>query len=81
MIEERNCGIQLPNADAAEAAQLFNRRLTDEKWLTNARKEAVRLGEEQFNRDKLAARLESVLRRAVGDGSHERQIENAKKAA
>ncbi len=81
LIEERNCGIQLPNADAAEAARLFNQRLTDEKWLANARKEAVRLGEEQFNRDKLAARLESVLRRAVGEVNHKQQIENAKKAA
>ncbi len=81
LIEERNCGIQLPNADAEQAARLFHRRISDKNWLNNARKEAEKLGEEQFNRDKLAAQLESVLKRAVGESIEPQISGNLKSAA
>ncbi len=81
LIEERKCGIQLPNANAQEAASLFNQRISDDVWMKNARAEAVRLGEEQFNRDKLAIQLEAVLKRAVGDCGEEQSAENLKAAA
>jgi glycosyltransferase involved in cell wall biosynthesis len=64
LLEQTGAGIVLPPNDPQTAAQQLWSLLADKERLAYAGRAARRLAEEQFDRDKLAAKLEAVLKMA-----------------
>lgn len=65
LLRETGAGIVMPPTDAERAAQQLAELLSDHERLARAGAAARKLAEERFDRDKLAAELEAVLRKAV----------------
>jgi len=65
-IRQTGCGLVLDPRDLESAADSLVGAIRDDQWLARAQAAAARVAEEQFNRDRLAEQLESVLLRAVG---------------
>ena len=69
LLTTSHAGLVLDGKDPRSGAQDLSRVLRDPEWLREAGAAASRLAEERFDRDRLAKDLESVLLRAVGNGS------------
>ncbi len=65
LLERTGAGLVLDQGDLPGSAQRLVAALNDGEWLRKAGEASARLGEGEFNRDRLAERLEAVLRRAV----------------
>lgn len=65
IIESHGAGIVLDACDIASAANRLVNSIRDKEWLGKAGSICRRLAEEQFDRDKLAAKLENILREAI----------------
>lgn len=65
ILREHDCGVVLPPQDPPAAARQIVDALGNEPWLREAGRRARHVAETQFSRDKLAAKLEAVLRDAV----------------
>ncbi|WP_093882353.1 glycosyltransferase family 4 protein [Syntrophus gentianae] len=61
LIEKADSGIVLPPDDIPQAAKRLVNALNDKKWLDNARAASANLAKTQFDRNRLAKQLESVL--------------------
>lgn len=68
ILEREGAGLALPHADLEGAAQRLVAALRDPDWLARAGAASARLGDTEFNRARLAAKLEEVLQRAVATG-------------
>jgi glycosyltransferase involved in cell wall biosynthesis len=68
MIGETGCGLVLDPHDVPSAADRLVAGIRDARWLLRARNAARRVGEEQFERDKLARRWESAVLGVVAQG-------------
>lgn len=66
VLVDNDCGLALPPRDFAAAANLLDHAIRNPVWLREAGQLARRVAETQFSRDALAARLEAVLKNAVG---------------
>jgi glycosyltransferase involved in cell wall biosynthesis len=62
---DRGIGIILQPDNPMLAAQQLYDKLNDQEWCTTAAKRARELACNEFNRDHLAAQLESLLRSVV----------------
>jgi len=62
MIDQTGCGLVLDVHDPESAGEKLAAAVRDKQWLDDARAAARRVAEERFDRDKLAAVLESKLR-------------------
>jgi len=66
LLEETAAGLVLDPEDVEASASRLAGALRDEAWLERAAAASRRLGDEVFNRRKLALRLEEVLQEAIG---------------
>ena len=64
-IRQTGCGLVLDAHDIHAAAEKLVSAIRDPQWLSQAKNAARRVGQQQFHRDVLADRLESVLLAAV----------------
>ena len=69
MIRTTGCGLVLHPNDVESSAKQLTEAIRDPEWRFHARLAAARLANEQFDRDKLAATLESVLLEALPAGA------------
>jgi len=67
LLERTGAGLVLDQEDIPGSAQRLVAALNDPEWLKRAAAASARLGDTEFNRDRLTAELEGVLRRAVED--------------
>ena len=67
MIYRTGCGLVLDPHDLESSAHDLLAAVRDQQWLSRARTAARRVGEERFDRDRLAGLVESVLAAAVRD--------------
>jgi len=65
LIRRTNCGLVLDVQDVESSATRLVAALADRPWQQRARTAAARLALERFDRDKMAARFESVLERVL----------------
>ena len=65
LLERAGAGLALPYHDVEGAARRLVTALRDADWLTRAGEASARLGDTEFNRVRLAGKLEEVLQRAV----------------
>jgi glycosyltransferase involved in cell wall biosynthesis len=65
LIRETGAGLVLDRHDPGEAARQLVERVRDRPWLAETGTAALRLARERFDRDRLAAELEGVLRAAA----------------
>jgi len=65
LLEKEGAGLVLDPDDLRGSARRLVRALRDREWLARAGKASARLGEFNFSRDRLAGRLEKVLRQAA----------------
>jgi glycosyltransferase involved in cell wall biosynthesis len=65
MIRTTGCGLVLSPNDVESAARQLIEAIRDPQWCSRARTAAARLADQRFDRDKLAATLESVLLQAL----------------
>jgi glycosyltransferase involved in cell wall biosynthesis len=65
MIRETGCGLVLDPHDLVTAADRLLDVLGDRRWQACARRAALAVGRERFDREKLAAQLEMVLRNVL----------------
>jgi glycosyltransferase involved in cell wall biosynthesis len=62
---QNGIGLIMPNENPEHAAQLLLEKLSDPKWMSQARRRALDFAEGEFSRDRLASKLEVVLQLAV----------------
>ena len=65
-IRQTGCGLVLRPGDLESSADALVASIRDKQWLAQASAAASRVAEEQFDRDMLARRLETVLIAAAG---------------
>jgi glycosyltransferase involved in cell wall biosynthesis len=68
MIRTTGCGLVLGPNDVESAAKQLIAAIRDPQWCSAARAAAARLAHQRFDRDKLAATLETVLLQALPAG-------------
>jgi glycosyltransferase involved in cell wall biosynthesis len=73
IIREKDCGLVLPPHDVPAAARQVIAAVRNESWLRDAGIRARQTAERLFDRDRLAAKLESVLNTAVERQSRKEQ--------
>lgn len=61
LVNKHHCGIAAWNISIEEAAKELNEKMNDQGWLNQAAKSARSLAETEFDRDKLANQLITVL--------------------
>lgn len=66
LLKKTSAGLVLPPNDIALAARMVIKAVKDEQWLKSARKSALTLAKNSFDRDCLAADLTTVLSRVAG---------------
>jgi glycosyltransferase involved in cell wall biosynthesis len=66
LIEGEHIGLVLPPRDVETAAERVVTRLRDRKWCAAACAAARRVGQTNFDRDRLATQLETILQQAAG---------------
>ena len=66
LLEESGAGLVLPAGDVETAAERLIAALHDPDWLQSASAASRRLGDEVFNRRRLAAELENVFLEVCG---------------
>jgi len=67
LIREAGAGLVVPPADATQAAKMLHDFLSEPDRVKNAGQAAFHFGETRFNRDDLANKLMTVLRKASAD--------------
>ncbi len=65
LLEQTGVGIRIPDQDGAAAAQALAAFVNDEERLEQARQAAATLAYDDFNRDKMAERMEALMQRVV----------------
>jgi glycosyltransferase involved in cell wall biosynthesis len=68
LLEREGAGLALAHADLEGSARRLVAAIRDPGWLARAGAASARLGDTEFNRARLAAKLEEVLQRAVATG-------------
>lgn len=68
LLERTGAGLVLDQGDVAGSARRLVDAIRDSDWLRRAGAAAARLGDTEFNRERLAAELAGVLRRAAVAG-------------
>jgi glycosyltransferase involved in cell wall biosynthesis len=68
ILEREGAGLALDPRDLVGSARRLVAALSDTDWLRCAGEASARLGDTEFNRGRLAEKLEEVLRRAVAKG-------------
>ncbi len=68
ILEREGAGLALDHHDLEGAARRLVAALRDPDWLARAGAASARLGDTEFNRTRLAEKLEDVLARAVTEG-------------
>lgn len=67
LLAESGAGLRLDHHDVEASAETLVAALSDEEWLARAARASASLGQERFERSKLATELEEVLRAAVDE--------------